>query len=433
MNMHMAFAIGACVVFLDTDTREVMSPWKSEAPACRCSFSLGRGDVLCVTFFQGFGMAELCPPLTPADCDLRDFQHMQLDVVRLRDSDLAAMESPEACWAAVLLWCASWHQVPAASLPDDDRVLANLAGYGRVVKEWMRVRSGALRGWAKCSDGRLYHPVVAEKANEAWDAKRRQRWKTECARIKKHNDRHGTRHAQPTYEDWLSLGCPSGQLLFVPRDNEACPDSVTRETHSKGEGEGEGYIEIQERTHTPLVHVAPVCVSNPADDRPIFDELPAEPPQAAPPPRPPAPPQTPTAAGLACLAMRAEGIADVNPASPKLAALLEAGATNEELAAAARGAVERKKGFAYALGTAQKQREEAAAMASGLHTGPLPARSRSTQQQPKSFAQQEREAGWARWEQMTNRQHPDRLAYESRNGGLVIEAESVKQPERIAQ
>jgi hypothetical protein len=186
-------------------------------------------------------------PLTDPECDLRDFQHMQLDVVRLRDSDLAAMESPEACWAAVLLWCASWHQVPAASLPDDDRVLANLSGYGRVVKEWMRVRSGALRGWVKCSDGRLYHPVVADKANEAWSAKLRQRWKTECARIKKHNDRHGTAHLQPTYEEWLSSGCPSGQMLSVPRDKSPSPSNVPRETHSKGEGEGEGEGYIEEK------------------------------------------------------------------------------------------------------------------------------------------------------------------------------------------
>ena len=70
-------------------------------------------------------------PLTHARCDLRDFTFMPLDVVRLRDSDLAALESPEACWAAVLLWAASWHQVPAASLPDDDRVLINPRGLRR--------------------------------------------------------------------------------------------------------------------------------------------------------------------------------------------------------------------------------------------------------------------------------------------------------------
>ena len=183
-------------------------------------------------------------PLTPADCDLRDFAFMPLDVARLRDSDLAATETPEACWAAVLLWAASWHQVPAASLPDDDRVLSNLAGYGRVVKEWAKVRSGALRGWVCCDDGRLYHPVVAEKARESWEKKLRQRWSTECARIKKHNDRHKTSVPSPSFDEWLSAGRPTGQPLIVPRDKPKCPKgqprSVPGETHSKGQGEGQG-------------------------------------------------------------------------------------------------------------------------------------------------------------------------------------------------
>ncbi len=169
---------------------------------------------------------------------------MPLDVVRLRDSDLASTESPEACWAAVLLWAASWHQVPAASLPDDDRVLSNLAGYGRVVKEWMKIRDGAMRGWIKCSDGRLYHPVVAEKANESFLKKLKQRWATECARIKKHNDRAGTRVPTPYFDDWFDAGCPLGQKLNVPRDKLDCPDVVPSEKTSKGQGEGEGEGEV---------------------------------------------------------------------------------------------------------------------------------------------------------------------------------------------
>lgn len=185
-------------------------------------------------------------PLTPSDCDLRDFQFMPLDVVRLRDSDLAALEDPAACWAAVLLWCAAWHQLPAASLPDDDRVLSQLAGFGRVVKEWQKVREGALRGWIKCSDGRLYHPVVAEKAREAWQSKVEQRWKTECARIKKHNQRHGTLVPFPTLEQFMS----SGRSRIVPRDKpdmstgteDDCPGFVPRETPSKGQGEGQGQL-----------------------------------------------------------------------------------------------------------------------------------------------------------------------------------------------
>lgn len=210
-------------------------------------------------------MADLPEPLTPADCDLRDFAFMPLDVVRLRDSDLAIHVTGEEFRCAVLLWCASWHQVPAGSLPDDDKALSSLAGYGRAIGEWQRHREGAMRGWIKCSDGRLYHPVVAEKAHEGWVAKLRQRWSTECARIKKHNQRHGTHIRQPDFDEWMSQGCPQGQVLHVPGDNDdinggqqssvpgdndgastgtdaSCPASVPREKHSKGQGDRQGYI-----------------------------------------------------------------------------------------------------------------------------------------------------------------------------------------------
>lgn len=108
-------------------------------------------------------------PLTPADCDLRGLQFMPLDVIRLRDSSLAAVANGEEFRAAVLLWCASWTQVPAASLPDDEREICALAGLGRDLKGWRKIAKAALRGWKKCSDGRLYHTVVAEKALEAWE------------------------------------------------------------------------------------------------------------------------------------------------------------------------------------------------------------------------------------------------------------------------
>lgn len=94
---------------------------------------------------------------------------MPLDVQRLRDSELVSDASAQEFRAAVLLWCAAWHQVPAASLPDKDTTLARLAGYGQSEQRaWRKVRDGALRGFVLCSDGRLYHPVVAEKAMDAW-------------------------------------------------------------------------------------------------------------------------------------------------------------------------------------------------------------------------------------------------------------------------
>lgn len=121
-------------------------------------------------------------PLTPPDCDLRGLSYMPLDVQRLRDSDLALISTGDEFKAAVLLWSISWSQVPAASLPDDDRLLAALVRLDN--RAWKKVREVALRGWIKCSDGRLYHPVVAEKACDAWKDRTTYRAKREKDRAR---------------------------------------------------------------------------------------------------------------------------------------------------------------------------------------------------------------------------------------------------------
>jgi len=116
-------------------------------------------------------------PLVPPDVDLRDFAFMPLDVQRLRRSSTwrRAKKDPSLAYYLINLWTAAWHEVPAASIEDDDDVLAELAGCDP--RKWKAVRSIVLAGWVKCSDGRLYHPVVAEKAIEAWGKKRVQRQK----------------------------------------------------------------------------------------------------------------------------------------------------------------------------------------------------------------------------------------------------------------
>lgn len=112
------------------------------------------------------------PPLTPPDCNLRDFPFMPLQVARLRASKawLKAKREPALGFYMMNLWTAAWHEVPAASLEDDDDVLADKAMCPPDV--WPTVRSGALYGWQKASDGRLYHPIVAEQALEAWAMKK---------------------------------------------------------------------------------------------------------------------------------------------------------------------------------------------------------------------------------------------------------------------
>lgn len=110
-------------------------------------------------------MHDASPPLVPEDCDLRDFQFIPIDVQRLLKSETWVLGTGEEKAAAMTLWLESWHQVPAASLPNDERMLAHLSMTG---SRWRRVREHVLRGWVEASDGRLYHPVVAEKALEAW-------------------------------------------------------------------------------------------------------------------------------------------------------------------------------------------------------------------------------------------------------------------------
>jgi hypothetical protein len=105
--------------------------------------------------------SNLPDPLTPPDCDLRGLPYMPLDVIRLIDSDMFAETTGDEFKAAVALWCKSWTQVPAASLPNKDMVLAHLSGNAA---KWKRIKEGAMRGWILCSDDRWYHPVVAEKA-----------------------------------------------------------------------------------------------------------------------------------------------------------------------------------------------------------------------------------------------------------------------------
>lgn len=111
---------------------------------------------------------ELPPPLVPGDVDLRDFPFTPLFRARLFGSSFHA-RSTDAQWrAGVTLWLKSWDQVPAGTLPDDEIDLCRLAELGRDVKTWRKVSTGALHGWAKCSDGRLHHHVVAEGVLEAW-------------------------------------------------------------------------------------------------------------------------------------------------------------------------------------------------------------------------------------------------------------------------
>jgi hypothetical protein len=126
------------------------------------------------------------PPMTPPDCDLRDFSHMMLDITRLHQSDFDSIENDSAWRAGVNLWLSAFHSVPAGSLANSDASLAKAAGLGRDVRRWKRLRDDALRGFELCSDNRLYHRVVAATALDAWLGKLEQRRRSIAGGAKKH-------------------------------------------------------------------------------------------------------------------------------------------------------------------------------------------------------------------------------------------------------
>jgi hypothetical protein len=111
---------------------------------------------------------------------------MPIDINRLFGSEFHARSDDGAWRAGVTLWLKSYHQVPAASLPTDEVALTRLAELGRDVKTWRKIAVEALRGWIKCADGRLYHPVVAEKALEAWLEKLTQRKSSSAGNAKRY-------------------------------------------------------------------------------------------------------------------------------------------------------------------------------------------------------------------------------------------------------
>ncbi len=114
-------------------------------------------------------------PMTPADCDLRGLEYMPLLGQRLFGSDFNGMANDSEWRAGLTLWWAAWTQCPAGSLPDDDAALCRLADLGRDTKTWKKLRERALHGFVKCSDGRLYHPTLAEQALVAWDKRQQDR------------------------------------------------------------------------------------------------------------------------------------------------------------------------------------------------------------------------------------------------------------------
>jgi hypothetical protein len=193
-------------------------------------------------------MTDRPPPPVPADADLTDFKFMPLEVARLRRSKawLICKRRPELAFFMLNLWTASWHERPAGSLEDDDDVLADAAMCSP--ERWPKVRADVLRGWVKASDGRLYHPVVAEKVMDSWHGKAVARGRKECDRIRKENHRRKEKGLEPL--DFPPE--PPRPSSAGPPDDPPTSAGIPTEKPLKGEGEGQGQGEGRDRERETL-------------------------------------------------------------------------------------------------------------------------------------------------------------------------------------
>lgn len=187
-------------------------------------------------------MTSAPAPLVPADIDLRSFDWFPFFHKRLRQSAFWKRASDAACRISVDFWSEAYEQVPAGSLPDDDYLLSDWAGFGRRdLTGWLAVKDEVMSAWKLCSDGRWYHPTLCDVARKAWREKLLHLWERECERLRKANARRAKDGLDPLSmppkpgvdgheTEPLSDGCPA-EVRGHPSENAL-----------KGKGTGTGTL-----------------------------------------------------------------------------------------------------------------------------------------------------------------------------------------------
>lgn len=161
------------------------------------------------------------PPVSP-DTDIAGLDGFMLNTDKLMASELWALSSGDEFKAAMALWCRAWKQTPPGSLPDDERVLAAFSGAGA---RWSKVRGMALRGFVKCSDGRLYHSTLCDDVLRAAKKKAERKERTKAATEARQKQRDEQRNAQRDVNDDVQRNVVPGTGQGQDRD-----------------GRGQGYV-----------------------------------------------------------------------------------------------------------------------------------------------------------------------------------------------
>lgn len=257
----------------------------------------------------------------------------ELDYEAIQQSDTWALadEVPMAQPALLMMWLTAWAQIPCGSFPSDEAVIR--AKCKIPAKDWARLREVLLRGWWLADDGRLYHPTITQRVLDMLGRKDAERQRKADYRARMEAER---KLAEANAQAQMSHG--TDMEMSHGTDTGRTRESGGSDATGTGTGTGTG-----------------LDSSNPpprAGDGPDVSHG--------------------TDAGRICRLMKSVGLTGVNPGHPTLRVLIDAGATDAEFTAAAKAAVKKQAGFAYALTIVTNERHRAAATAGQIHHGPMP-------------------------------------------------------------
>ena len=199
---------------------------------------------------------DLPAPPVPADLDLRRLWWMKLDIGALLNSDFnTEVINGEAWRAGVTLYMKAWHQVPAGSLPNSDVKLCHLAGLGRDLRTWRKIKADALHGFTLCNDGRLYHRFLCGMALEAFDEVTRSEERRQRERDRK-RARCGTVILEETTETDVDPLEADESSEGIPTEDDAVSDGTPTEILETSDGipaeNSTQYRTLQDRIDPPL-------------------------------------------------------------------------------------------------------------------------------------------------------------------------------------
>ena len=260
----------------------------------------------------------------PADTRAKGWR-FELDHERIEQSDTWALAPADVKPWLLMLWLSAWRQEPCGSLPNEDELIA--VRIGMPMKTFAKVRSKLMRGWWEAEDGRLYHDTVTKRVLEMLAARETERRRKAEYRQRKEAERRSDAGGDPD----LSHGTTGGHQQDDTRSDAGRDDT----------GTGTGTSTGKEENH----HHARTEAGSVGGDG-----------------------QSPTKAGEVCRAIKARKVADVNPSSPELIALIAKGVPVETFEAAADICAKSvpPKGFNYLLGIVKRQLGEAAQIAAGV-------------------------------------------------------------------